>query len=570
MVTPLTDAELERVGGASPHCSTQRRSTLRSRSACSSGTRTRSTSDARRVPRPALPGRPRVGLAPGRSGLAGVERTTTTVVDAYLTPVLRRLADSARGGPGHTGFVGPVSIMKSNGGRMLAAATATRPSRRCSRASPAGSWPDATSPFAAGSNGTSSPSTWAARAPTSARARRQAAVRPRVRARVRASRSPRRRSTCSRSGPGAARSRGSTTAACCASGRGAPGPSQAPPATGSAGPRTTVTDANLVLGRIDPASFLDGRLPLDPGRGARGALAELRGARVGLDALAAAGAVIEVANEGMAGTIRRVAVERGADPRDFELVAFGGAGRSTPPRSRRRSGWTASSCRRTRASRRPSGRSRRPPVDRRSTHYARSDAVDVGCSPRLETMELEARTALAEEGFADEPAVARSLSMRYAGQNHELRRRRSRRGRSTSAGSPIRSPRSTRCTTRLRLQRPRRDGRARSMRAWPRSAHGAPRRGRPPEGELPSPRALREVCFAPAGVGRRSSGVRTCPGGCELPARRSSRSSTRRRSCSPGQSSRAPRRDPAARPARTPGPRREVDGVTVSVSATSS
>ena len=60
-------------------------------------------------------------------------------------------------------------------------------------------------------------------------------------------------------------------------------------------------------------------------------------------------------------------------------------------------------------------------VDRRSTHYARSDAVDVAAlAGRLDAMERDARAALAAEGFAGEPAVARSLSMRYAGQNHEL------------------------------------------------------------------------------------------------------------------------------------------------------
>ena len=59
-------------------------------------------------------------------------------------------------------------------------------------------------------------------------------------------------------------------------------------------------------------------------------------------------------------------------------------------------------------------------VDRRWTHYSRSDAVDVDAlAARLEAMERDARAALAEEGFAGEPAVVRTLSMRYAGQNYE-------------------------------------------------------------------------------------------------------------------------------------------------------
>ena len=244
----------------------------------------------------------------------------------------------------------------------------------------------------------------------------------------------------------AARSRGSTTAACCASGRGARAPSRARPATGSAEPsRPSPTRTSCSAGSTRARSS-DGCLQLDPGR-AHDALAAL-GARVGLDAVAAAEAVIEIANEGMAGTIRRVAVERGVDPRDFELVAFGGAGPLHAAEIAASLGMAgvivpphpglASAFGTLLADRR---------VDRRSTHYSRSDAVDVrALAERLETMELEARTALAEEGFAGEPAVARSLSMRYAGQNYE-RECRSRRGRSTSTGSPMRSPRSTRCIT---------------------------------------------------------------------------------------------------------------------------
>ena len=66
----------------------------------------------------------------------------------------------------------------------------------------------------------------------------------------------------------------------------------------------------------------------------------------------------------------------------------------------------------------------RPPVcrrvDRRWTHYSRSDAVDVDAlARRLEAMERDVRAALAEEGFSGEPAVVRTLSLRYAGQNYE-------------------------------------------------------------------------------------------------------------------------------------------------------
>ena len=192
-----------------------------------------------------------------------------------------------------------------------------------------------------------------------------------------------------------------------------------PACYGLGGAEPTVTDANLVLGRIDPGSFLDGRLRLDPSL-AHEALAEL-GRQVGLEPVAAAEAVIEIANEGMAGTIRRVAVERGVDPRDFELVAFGGAGPLHAAEIAASLGMAgvivpphpglASAYGTLLADRR---------VDRRSTHYSRSDAVDVeALAARPRGDGGEARAALAEEGFAGEPAVERTLSLRYAGQNYE-------------------------------------------------------------------------------------------------------------------------------------------------------
>src|SRR5207237_1040111 len=97
-----------------------------------------------------------------------------------------------------------------------------------------------------------------------------------------------------------------------------------PACYGLGGSEPTVTDANLVLGRLDPAYFLGGRMTLDAER-AEASLTAL-GSRLGLSAIEAAHAVVEIAAEGMASAIRRVAVERGTDPRDFDLVAFGGAG----------------------------------------------------------------------------------------------------------------------------------------------------------------------------------------------------------------------------------------------------
>lgn len=98
-----------------------------------------------------------------------------------------------------------------------------------------------------------------------------------------------------------------------------------PVAYGRGGTRPTVTDANLVLGRINPRRGI-GRLPEFRVQDAARALAEHVGQPLGLDAVGAARAVVEVASAQMAGTLRLVSVERGHDPRDFALVAFGGAG----------------------------------------------------------------------------------------------------------------------------------------------------------------------------------------------------------------------------------------------------
>ena len=90
------------------------------------------------------------------------------------------------------------------------------------------------------------------------------------------------------------------------------------------GTELTVTDANLLLGRLDPGQFLGGRMTLDVER-ARRVAADL-GRRVGLDEAALAEGVVRIANANMERAIRVVSVQRGVDPRDFALLAFGGAG----------------------------------------------------------------------------------------------------------------------------------------------------------------------------------------------------------------------------------------------------
>ena len=97
-----------------------------------------------------------------------------------------------------------------------------------------------------------------------------------------------------------------------------------PACYGRGGTEPTVTDANVVLGRIDPATFLGGEMRLDAAA-ARQAMTGLAGS-LGLTVEALAEGIIDIVNAKMANAIRTITVERGIDPRQFSLIAFGGAG----------------------------------------------------------------------------------------------------------------------------------------------------------------------------------------------------------------------------------------------------
>jgi N-methylhydantoinase A len=91
------------------------------------------------------------------------------------------------------------------------------------------------------------------------------------------------------------------------------------------GDRVTITDANFFLGRLNPGSVTGSDRPAPMARIAA-ALEEQIGGPLGLDATAAAAAIIEVAISELAGAIRLISIEKGHDPRDFALMPFGGAG----------------------------------------------------------------------------------------------------------------------------------------------------------------------------------------------------------------------------------------------------
>ncbi|HEY4774652.1 MAG TPA: hydantoinase/oxoprolinase family protein [Xanthobacteraceae bacterium] len=91
------------------------------------------------------------------------------------------------------------------------------------------------------------------------------------------------------------------------------------------GSEPTITDANVVLGRLDPDNFLGGQMTLDAAAAARG-IEDKIAMPLDLTTTAAAQAIIDIAISKMSLAVREVSVEKGFDPRDFTLVASGGAG----------------------------------------------------------------------------------------------------------------------------------------------------------------------------------------------------------------------------------------------------
>jgi N-methylhydantoinase A/oxoprolinase/acetone carboxylase beta subunit/N-methylhydantoinase B/oxoprolinase/acetone carboxylase alpha subunit len=185
------------------------------------------------------------------------------------------------------------------------------------------------------------------------------------------------------------------------------------------GQDVTVTDANLVLGRLNPENFLGGEINLNLKK-AREKIEDL-GKELGLSIEETALSIIEIANENMANAIRVLTVERGIDPREFSLVAFGGAGPLhasevaaalgineviVPPHPGLVSAFGAMV-----ADLR---------VDKKWTHYYRSDSVDLNeINQNLGEYERAAVEELKKSGFSGSPLIQRTISMRYSGQNYE-------------------------------------------------------------------------------------------------------------------------------------------------------
>jgi N-methylhydantoinase A len=194
-----------------------------------------------------------------------------------------------------------------------------------------------------------------------------------------------------------------------------------PACYGRGGTEPTVTDADLILGYLDPSYFLGGRMRLDraAAEAAVGRLAE----RLGLSLVEAAWGIHEVVTENMAAAARVHAIERGKDIRKFPLFAFGGAGPVHVYRLAQKLGLKRFIC--------PPGAGATSALgllvaplafDFVRSYYGRLDGLDWAVVNRLlAEMEAEGRALLRRAGVpAADIAVARSVDLRYTGQGHEV------------------------------------------------------------------------------------------------------------------------------------------------------
>jgi N-methylhydantoinase A len=198
-----------------------------------------------------------------------------------------------------------------------------------------------------------------------------------------------------------------------------------PACYGRGGDRPTVTDANLVLGRMDPRSFLGGAMELDEEAAhvALGALADRAGLSPppGLSPeQAAALGVVRVANAHMERALRVISVQRGHDPADFTLVAFGGAGGLHASALARALGIARVLVPRTASVLSAHGMLAADVTrDYGLTVMLPGTTAPDELEARFGPLERRAREALEAEGGAS-PALERSLAMRYRGQSWEL------------------------------------------------------------------------------------------------------------------------------------------------------
>ena len=191
---------------------------------------------------------------------------------------------------------------------------------------------------------------------------------------------------------------------------------------GQGGTEPTITDANLVLGRISPDYFLGGEMQLDVDA-ARQAISERCAEPLGMDVDEVALGIVEIANSAMVGALRRVSVQRGYDPREFVLVAFGGAG---PVHANRLAAELEMPTVLVPMSPGTTSAMGLLVTDIKHDYSValiqRADQIDIDvANTQFQRMRSEGQAALSREGVADEATrFIKQADMRYVGQSYEL------------------------------------------------------------------------------------------------------------------------------------------------------
>jgi len=194
-----------------------------------------------------------------------------------------------------------------------------------------------------------------------------------------------------------------------------------PACYGQGGTEPTVSDANLLLGYLNPGRIYGGSIHLDPAR-AEAAVAPLA-QRFGLTLIEAAHGVVEVANANMLRALRLVSVQRGYDLREFSLIAYGGAGPLHAGALARAAGISSVVVPAHSGAFSALGCLVSPlRYDTVQTHRGRIDAWDAKVvEERFRALETQClRPLLDEWRNPDRVIVQRSLDLRYIGQNYEL------------------------------------------------------------------------------------------------------------------------------------------------------
>ncbi|MFI7080692.1 hydantoinase/oxoprolinase family protein [Micromonospora sp. NPDC049903] len=347
------------------------------------------------------------------------ERTSTTVLEAYIRPIFERYVDELESGLSERGFAGQFLIMRSGGGSMTSAVAKTSPTHTV-LSGPAGGIVGAA--YLASELGRERLLTFdiggtsldacviengTAVAAYEAQLEHFPLLIPTYDIRT----------IGAGGGSIAWLDRGLLKV-----GPQSAGADPGPVCYGRGGTRPTVTDAAVVLGYMDPDRFLAGTMGLHD-TAARAAIDEQLAQPLGLDATAAAAGVFDVLLARTVGAVRQITVERGHDPRHFSLLAFGGAGPLLAPLLAREMGIGE-----VVVPFAPSGFSAWGMLsadivnDFSRTVMAGLDEVGLDELEELfKAVEAEAVASLVEQGVpADQAVLERQFEVRYLGQEHSL------------------------------------------------------------------------------------------------------------------------------------------------------